>query len=313
MLVTVTRTGGSAGAISVNYATGNGTALAGSDYLATSGTLSFADGVTASQTFSVPILNDGIPEPSESFTLTLSNATAGASLGAVSTATVTISDDDPLPVGSVQFSAGTYSVAENGTSVQVTVTRTGGSAGAITVNYTSSNGTALAGSDYTATAGTLSFADGVTSRSFSVPIVNDSVPEPSESFTLTLSNATAGASLGAVSTATVTISDDDPLPVGSVQFSAGTYSVAENGASVLVTVTRTGGSAGAISVNYATGNGTALAGSDYSTRSGTLSFADGVTASQTFSVPIVNDSVPEPSESFTLTLSNATAAPAWVP
>ena len=220
---------------------------------------------------------------------------------------VRVGDAVPPPgPGSVQFSAAGYSVAENGASVLVMVLRTGGSTGAITVDYASSDGTATAGSDYGAVGGRLLFTDGVISQSFSVPIVDYSVPEADESFTLTLSNATAGASLGAVSTATVTIIDDDPLPAGSVQFSTGTYSVAENGASVLVTVTRTGGSAGAVSVDYATGNGTALAGSDYSTRSGTLIFADGVTASQTFSVPILNDAVPESDESFTLGLSNVT-------
>jgi hypothetical protein len=113
----------------------------------------------------------------------------------------------PLPAELV-FSEATYSVGEADGAAVVTVNRTGSTSGSATVDYTTVDGSALAGIDYTATSGTLSFADGEASQSFSVPIINDGLMEGNESILLTLSGAT-GASLGAVSEAQLTIADDD--------------------------------------------------------------------------------------------------------
>ena len=114
--------------------------------------------------------------------------------------------------GSLQFSAPSFSVAESGSSVPITVVRTGGSAGAVSVDYATSDGSATAGSDYTASAGTLSFVDGETSQSFSVAILDDTLFEGDEGFSVTLSNIAGGASLGTPATANVTITEDDPPP-----------------------------------------------------------------------------------------------------
>jgi hypothetical protein len=210
----------------------------------------------------------------------------------------------PLPAGSLQFSAPAFSVAESGASVSVTVTRTDGSAGAVTVDYASSDGSATAGSDYTAAAGTLGIADGVTSQAFTIDLLDDTLFEGDEDFNLSLSNVSGGASLGTPATVSVTIVEDDPPPpAGSLQFSAPAFSVAENGGSVAISVTRTGGSAGAVTVDYASSDGSAMAGSDYTAAAGTLSFADGVT-SQAFSVAILDDSLFEGDEDFRLSLAN---------
>jgi hypothetical protein len=91
--ITVTRTSGTDGAVGVNYATSNGTATSGSDYTATSGTLSWSDGESTSKTFNVTITSDVSDESDETVTLTLSSATGGAALG-TSSATLTITDDD---------------------------------------------------------------------------------------------------------------------------------------------------------------------------------------------------------------------------
>ena len=151
---------------------------------------------------------------------------------------LTIVDNETAPVGTLQFSSATYSVNENGGSILITVTRTGGSSGAVGVSYATSNVSATAGSDYTSTSGTLSWANGNTaSKTFSIPIINDSVyGEGNETVNLTLSSPTGGATLGSPSTAVLTIIDTTPAPAGAIKFSSATYSVNENGGSVLITV-----------------------------------------------------------------------------
>ena len=119
-----------------------------------------------------------------------------------------------------------------------------------------------------------------------------------------VANTTAGA-VGAFDW--FEIMEEPPNP-GTLQLSSTAYSVAETGGTVTITVTRTGGTAGAASVNYATSNGTASAGSDYTTRSGALSWASGDGASKTFTVPILSDTATEGNETFNVTLSSATGA-----
>ncbi|MBL8331245.1 MAG: S8 family serine peptidase [Rubrivivax sp.] len=299
--ITVNRSSGT-GTASVSYATSNGTATAGADYSATSGVLSFGSGVT-SASFTVPIINDSTPEATETFTVTLS-APSGATLASPSSATVSIVDNDSAPTATIQFSSASYSVNEGAGTVTVSVTRSSGT-GAASVNYATSNGTATAGADYTATSGTLSFSSGVTTASFTVPITNDSTVEPNETFTVSLSSPVGG-SLGSPGTATVTIVDNDTAPSTTVQFHSATYSVNEGASTVAITVTRSSG-VGTASVSFATSNLSALAGSDYVSRTGVLSFAEGVT-SRTFTVAIVNNTIAEPSETFRITLSSPVGA-----
>src|SRR5262249_55673311 len=151
----------------------------------------------------------------------------GATLGSQATAVLTIQDDDVAPPGVLQFSAAAYTVSESGGTATVTGTRAGGSAGTGTGHYATSNGTAAAGSDYTATSGALTFADGETSKTFTVPITNDTAVEGDETVTLTLSAPTGGATLGSPATATLTIQDDDVAQPGFLQFSTSAYTVNE--------------------------------------------------------------------------------------
>ena len=121
--------------------------------------------------------------------------------------------------GSLSFSAGTASVGEAGGSAAVTVRRTGGTEGAVSVHYTAAAGTAGAGSDFTATSGTLTWPDGASAnKSFAVPILNDTADEPNETVLLALDSPTGGATLGSPSSAVLTINDNDggtPPPPGS--------------------------------------------------------------------------------------------------
>jgi hypothetical protein len=309
--ITVTRSGGSDGAVSVSYATSGGTAAAGQDYTAVSGTLTWAAGDTSSKTFTIPIMDDSLVEGNETIGLTLSNATGGATLGAA-TATLTIVDNDVLPAfGTIQFSASAYSVNEGAGIATITVTRSGGSDGAVAVTYATGGGTGAAGQDYAAVSGILTWAAGDTSsKTFTIPITDDSLVEGNETIGLTLSNVTGGATLGAA-TATLTIVDNDVATGnGQFQFSAAGYSVNENAGTVTITVVRTGGSAGAATVQYATYDmpnavATAWALGDYRPVSGKLTFAAGET-SKTFTVPIINDTLVEANETFGVMLKNPT-------
>ncbi|MDH3816288.1 MAG: aggregation factor core protein MAFp3, isoform C, partial [Acidobacteriota bacterium] len=312
--ITVTRTGGDFGAASVNYTTSNGSATAGSDYTTAAGTIDFADGDAVAKTFNVPITDDSTWEGDETVNLSLGTA-VGATLGTPSSAVLTITEDDPTPpTGSMQFDMAAYSVAENGTSVTITVTRTGGDFGAASVNYATSNGSATAGSDYTAATGTIDFADGdAVAKTFNIPITDDTTWEGDETVNLSLTTP-GGATLGAPSSAVLTITEDDPTPpTGSVQLSAATYSVAENGTSATITVTRAGGDFGAASVNYTTSNGSATAGSDFTAAAGTIDFADGDAVAKTFNIPIIDDSTWEGDETVNLSLSTAVGASLGAP
>lgn len=114
----------------------------------------------------------------------------------------------PQP-GQLQFSTTAYSADENSGIVTINVSRTGGSTGAVTIDYASSDGSATAGQDYSATSGTLSFADGETSRSFDVALLDDTVYEGDETVTLALSNVTGGALMGSPDNAVLTILEDE--------------------------------------------------------------------------------------------------------
>ncbi|HEY0050077.1 MAG TPA: Calx-beta domain-containing protein [Pyrinomonadaceae bacterium] len=144
--------------------------------------------------------------------------------------------------GAFRFSAATYAVDESGASAVVNVTRTV-STGAASVNYATSNGTALAGQDYTARSGVLYFADGETTKSFSIPIINDAADEPNETVNLTLSNPVGGSILVKPFTAVLTIDDNDAAGNNSAFVSQMVPSQMSAGQSYTVSVTmrNTGG------------------------------------------------------------------------
>jgi Ca2+-binding RTX toxin-like protein len=118
----------------------------------------------------------------------------------------------PPSAGTIAFSNSQFSINENGIPVtQVTLTRTGGSTGAVSATLNLSNGTATAGNDYIQTPITVTFADGETSKTVDIPIINDKIYEGDETLNLTLSNPTGGATLGTQQTATLTIVDNEQL------------------------------------------------------------------------------------------------------
>ena len=286
--------------VTVDYATSDGTAQAGEDYVAASGTLSFAPGETNANV-TVTIRADGLQEPDETFHLTLSNPNK-AVLGTPHTATITILDSDEPPT--VRLSSSSYVVHEGIGQATIIITLSAAVGETVTVDYATSDGTAQAGKDYVAASGTLSFAPGETSATAKVSVIDDQFDEPNETFHMTLSNP-VNAVLGTPHTATITILDNDEPPT--VQFSSGDYSVREDAGEATVIVTLSAAAEQAVTVDYATSDGTAQAGEDYVAASGTLSFAPGET-SQSFAVEIHNDPFDEPDETLQLVLSDPVRA-----
>jgi hypothetical protein len=208
--------------------------------------------------------------------------------------------------GALGFSSATYTVAESAGSITITVNRVGGSNGTTKVDYTTSNGTATAPQDYTATSGQLTFGNGETTKTFVVPIINDTLNEASETVNLTLSNAQGSGDLGSPTTAVLTITDNDPQPALSIN----DVSVTEGNSGTVnanFIVTLSAASGQTVTVNYATANGTATAPTDYQAQSNTLTFTPGQTT-KTVTVLVNGDTTSEPDENFFVNLSGATNA-----
>ena len=292
------------------------------------------DSITASSsnTTLLPNSNIQITGSGSSRTMTL---TPAANTSGTSTVTVTVtktlggaprsmSDTFLLGVndgGTLQFSSGAYSVVENAGPGAVTITRTGGTAGTATVLVATSNGTAVAGTDYTAVTQTVTFNDGETSKVVTVPIIDNLNNQSNRTINLTLSNVGGSGQLGAPITTVLTILDDDPTG-GYIRFSSNTYTVGEGGGSATITVERLGTLTQPVTVDYTTsddsnppsqvpcaptpGNTTATSRCDFNTAIGRLSFAAGDGAPKTFTVLINQDTYLEGPENLPLTLSNLT-------
>ncbi len=309
LTVTVTRTDGSSGPASVSYSTSNGSATAGTDYTAASGTLEWADGDAAAKTFTVAISNSSPFSGNKTFSVAISNPSPMVTVGSQANATVTIAGDAAAAAGTFQLSKSSYSVGQGAGTLTVSVSRANGASGAASVSYKSSNGTASAGTDYTAASGTLKWADGDSAaKSFTVAISNSSPFAGNKTFTVALSNPSQLATVSSPGSATVTIAGDASAATGSLMLSASSYTVAQNAGSLTVSVSRAGGSSGAASVAYKTTNGTAVSGTDFTSTSGTLKWADGDSAAKTFSIPVSNASPFSGSKTFTATLSSASGA-----
>ncbi|HEX8558432.1 MAG TPA: Calx-beta domain-containing protein [Pyrinomonadaceae bacterium] len=307
--VTVTRTGSLAGGVSVNYSTSNGTATAGSDYTAASGTLTFGEGETVKE-FSIAITNDTLDEPEETISLNLSGGFGGLP-GSSTFATLHVGDNDDPPT--FQLNQAAYTVVEGNVNVNVTITRTGGTNGGALVVYSATagtsflSGTATPGEDYTAIdAATFTFAEGEMSKTFSVAIRDDALDEPDETVILSVGGG-SGTALGSPTTAVLTITDNDATPSLSVDDAVGATAANEFDSSATVTLKLSAASGQPVTVKFTTANGTATAGSDYSATSATVTFAPGETI-KWWGVPLINDTIDEADETFFVNLSDASGA-----
>ncbi len=304
--ITVTKTGSDAATIA--YATENGTATAGQDYTATSGTLNFGASET-SKTFSVPILDDAAIEGNETFHVVLSipaGATTPVALGSPSRVEATIMDDDTVQAS---FASAAASVGEAVGTANARVNFAPALASDITLSYALS-GSAARGNDYgitgvTSNTGTLDVASGATSATIPITITDDSVVEGSETIILTLQDGT-GYSVGSPNGHTLTITDND---TAQASFASATASVGEAAGAANVTVNFDQALASGVTLAYGL-SGAATRGDDYgitgvTSNSGTLDVASGAT-NATISITITDDGVVEGSETIILTLRNGT-------
>jgi hypothetical protein len=313
-------------AASVHLAIG-GTATNGTDYTASvqggasslgaDTTLSFDSG-EVSKRIQFDVAGDLDIEGIEQIALQLKTPSRNAQVTNPSRSTVTIVDNDGPT--QVQLDSASYSVSENGgPSLDVRVLRSGDLTGSSSATLTETDGTATRGSDFTMTSPqTISFANGEWEKVVSIPITDDSVKETTETFGLALSNpaGTKPTTLGAISAATVSIMDDDAMPV--FRLDSSSYSVGESDGSLDVTILRdTDPSlAGAVdpnassSVDWLTADGSAGA-ADYTgapaSPDNTLTFDPG-DVSETVSIAVLEDALVEGDESFGISLANAVAA-----
>ena len=240
----------------------------------------------------------GTPLPAGGYTLTATvYAEANATGDVIQTlsASFTIAATGQTPSVSVADASAT-----EGSAVAFSVSLSAASSSQVTVAYATAAGTAAAGGDFTAAAGTLTFAANETEKTLSVATADDSADEEDETFTLTLSSP-AGATL-ADSVATGTILDDDDPPAVSVADASAT-----EGDAIEFTVALSEASGRQVTVAYATAAGTAAEDDDFTAASGTLTFEAGETE-KTVSVATADDSDDEQNETFTLTLSSPTNA-----
>ena len=295
-------------AVSVYFTTDSLTAYSGAsqDYVHTSGTLVFAPGATT-QTVRVSLPDDLGTEPLQNFSLNLSSASNGVITNAYGTATIVDNDsiaDRANPAGLsvrdviVDASAGTATFA-------VVLDKAVGSS--FSVAYGTANGSAQAGSDYLAAAGTLTFGAGETAKNVTIVLPRDGAAEAAETFSLVLGAVTgAGAEAVAVarSSGQATIGAHGPATGGQPIIKVDNVTVGEKDGFAQFVVSLDTASSSEVSVYFSTDSGTAFSGSDYVHTSGTLVFAPGVTT-QTVRVAIAADNASEALESFSLRLGSA--------
>ena len=310
---TVTLSGSPGAAVTVDFATSvaSGNTAVQADFTSTTGTVTFASGATGAgltKTFTVAATDDALAEGAETFTVTISEPSGNFPPG--------ISINDATGVGTINASdAATLSVndssANEGSNATFTVTLSGSPGAQVTVDFATSiaSGNTAASSDFTSTTGTVTFAAEATggglTQTFTVATTDDARAEGAETFTVTISEPSSNfpPSISiSDSTGTGTINASDPATLSVIDATGG------EGANVTFTVNLSGSPDAAVTVDYATSieTGDTAAASDFTSTSGTLTFAAGATGTglaKTFTVALTDDELVEGRETFTVTLT----------
>ena len=300
--VPLLRTNGVYGTVSVAVNALNGTAINGTDYGWTTKTVQFKNGVT-SNSVTIPIVDHSTQQTNKFFKLFLSSPTGGARLDTsvpplVSSNTVVTIIDDHFQPGYLSFSSPAYSVLKPGQAT-ISVIRTGAALGQVTVQAGTSDGTAINSVNYVGVTNTLTWTNGdISTKTFTVQTLRDNTVEGAKTVNLFLFNPQVAGNtnqnsqvLISPSNAVLTIQDTDSY--GNLNFLVPNFNVFQNAGQALITVTRTGGTVGSVSVNFTTYTLTgvlspyqaAVAGSNYSAVSTNLTFGPGV-SSLSIAVPV---------------------------
>ena len=309
----MTLSGSPGAAVTVDFATSvaSGNTAVQADFTSTTGTVTFASGATGAgltKTFTVAATDDALAEGAETFTVTISEPSGNFPPG--------ISINDATGVGTINASdAATLSVndssANEGSNATFTVTLSGSPGAQVTVDFATSiaSGNTAASSDFTSTTGTVTFAAEATggglTQTFTVATTDDARAEGAETFTVTISEPSSNfpPSISiSDSTGTGTINASDPATLSVIDATGG------EGANVTFTVNLSGSPDAAVTVDYATSieTGDTAAASDFTSTSGTLTFAAGATGTglaKTFTVALTDDELVEGRETFTVTLT----------
>ncbi|MBB4597821.1 putative Ig domain-containing protein [Xanthomonas arboricola] len=301
LIYTVTLDQAAPSAVSVAFSVG-GTATSGTDYAAVSSPLVIAAGQTTG-TITINPTADSTIEPDETVVLTLASGT-GYNVGSPNSATGTILNDDQPTLSINDVSVNEGNAGTTNATFTVSLSQPAGTGG-VSFDIATADGTATAGVDYVASSLTgQTIPAGSSSATFTVLVNGDTLSEPNETFFVNVSNVT-GASVGD-GQGQGTIVNDDALPALSID----DVSVNEGNSGTTTatfTVSLSAASGQTVSVNYITADGTATAGSDYAARSGTLTFAPGVTT-QGVAITVNGDTAVEPNETFSVGLSGASNA-----
>nr|WP_311549696.1 putative Ig domain-containing protein [Xanthomonas arboricola] len=288
-------------AVSVAFSVG-GSATSGTDYAAVSSPLTIPAGQTSGTIIINPTADTTI-EPDETVVISLA-AGSGYSVGSPNSATGTIANDDQPSLSINDVSVNEGNAGTTNATFTVSLSQPAG-AGGVSFDIATADGTATAGVDYVASSLTgQTIPAGSSSATFTVLVNGDTLSEPNETFFVNVSNVTGATVADAQGLGTIV--NDDAVPSLSID----DVSVNEGNSGTTTatfTVSLSAASGQTVSVNYATANGSATAGSDYVARSGTLTFTPGTTA-QGVAITVNDDTAVEPNETFSVGLSGASNA-----
>lgn len=305
--ITLVRSNGSSGLVSVKWSTADGTnsgsilgAISPIDYYGSvSNTVTFKDGDTTAS-FTVRLKDNNVIQQDKFFTIKLTDPTGGASLNTnASTAIVTIIDDD-VHCGHLDFLSTNFVVSELSTSAVVTVIRRGGTEGSIDVQCSATEDTAINNINFRVVTNTLHWdRNDSTPQTMTIPIIHDSAVTPDRTVTLSLFNPIVAGitnnptnslvlAYGHGAPSKLTILNQDSY--GKFAFSSPSYKIMENSGVATVTVVRQYGSIGVETIGYRTVNGSAISTNNYLGATNTLTFDQGE-ISKNFSIPLCDDSV----------------------
>lgn len=291
--------------VTVDYATSSGSALSGTDFTATTGTLTFTSTGALTQTVSVPVARDNIDESDETFAITLSAPANATIYDGNGVGTINDDDDAVLTIANISQVEGNSGT----TAFTFTASLSVPSATNLVFGLTTADGTATAPADYQAIASgaqSVTFVAGTTSQTFAVQVVGETLLESDETFTATLTPINTNSPNGSgAATATATIVNDD-LPVATIANAQVIEGTGSN-STLAFTVSLSAPAPAPVSVNFATANGSATAPGDFTAASGTVTFAVGQ-QTRPVNVTVIGDNLVEPDETLQITLSAPTGA-----